>query len=326
MTSAIIGSFIDTLNDKASKSDGIAALMKVTPVAVSNLNLGVDGKLGQLSVIKNKLNRPELNINVGNISTSTLPASYTNAINITESLISFNLPLMASQLTIGNIVENTDISVRGIAGINNLYVSSQSIFNKSVTLLSTLNIAGESIFNNIKLKDISSINNDSTILEEKTININAKYINIGNGDSIVKIKGPTTYVETTELYIKDKILSLNLSETNTQGFDIGGDSGITIVGTSINGDGYIKTNNLATRFLIKSPLDRFSSYINTVDLNNNLTISGTTDLLNTVHMYSNVYITGNSNFNNVNIHSDLSVLSNTKFFGETILINNAYML
>ena len=289
MSNTFINTFLDILKDKSSKADSIPALIKPDSAIISDLRLGIGTQIVQLSIIKNETGNSEFNINIGEES------NYINAINITEESIKFNIPFETSKLIISDNVENTDINVNNIANINILHISKEAIFTGPVSLLSTLTIDGVAEFGNIKGKNISSINNDSLLLENQTLNINAKYINIGNGDSLIKIQGTTTYVETTELFIKDKIISLNLNERNTGAFDIGGDSGITISG--INGDGYIKTNNLATRFLIKTPLETVANYINTVDLNNNLTISGMTYLSKDVNIYSSIYVSGQSRFN-----------------------------
>ena len=64
--------------------------------------------LGQLIVFKNELDAPEFNINL--IKEDTI----TNAINITENFIKFNIPFITSKIIIGDRVENTDIQVNNI--------------------------------------------------------------------------------------------------------------------------------------------------------------------------------------------------------------------
>jgi len=236
------------------------------------------------------------NIN-GNISIG-------NSLNILgNSIIQGNTTIL-SNLYVSN---NTNIT-------GNLVVSGNSIFNSSVSMMSSLNISGLTQFNNgLYVSDIQQLNNNP-------LNIYGDIINIGNSNSIINIKGSANYVATSDLKVVDKLISLNLNADTATGFDIGNMSGIEILGTS--GTGYIRTNNTASRFEIKPPIGN-SGYITTLDMNNNLYISGSTTLQNDVTILSSLYISGNTNINgNVTINNNLNVSGSTLIQGSISINNN----
>ena len=96
-------------------------------------------------------------------------------------------------------------------------------------------------------------------------------------------------------------------------------AGINING--YNGNGYIKTNTTATQFLIKAPTITNDSYIAMTDLNNNFTVSGTTNLLSNVSINSNLLVKNDSSF-----LSNIYISNNTILNSDTTINNNLYIV
>jgi len=147
-------------------------------------------------------------------------------------------------------------------------------------------------------------------------------INLGLPNSIINILATTTYVATQNLNIKDKIFELNINASTLSAFDIGDLSGFEILGTT--NTGFMKTTTDAKRYQIKAPNDPNTNYILTLDLNNNIIISGTTTIQN--NGYVNLNLTGSniSNFNNVTINSNLYVFD--KAITTSLIKNNNSLL
>ena len=296
-----INSILDILKEKAPVTEGLLSLQNQSNE--STLTLGtVDTKVDfGLSSSDNSLN-----INIG----TTEPLS--NTMKIQSDKVNINVPLNVS-----------DVNITNNASINTLNISN------GTTLLSTLNISGTAYFeNNIKTKLIQSLsNNYDASIEDQSLNIDARYITIGNRDSEIIIKGTTTYIAATEFVLRDKLLALNLNVTNNSPIDDGKLSGL-IINSTIS-DGYIQTNYNADRFLIKAPNQNQYGYILSVDPNNNLYISGSSILNEDVSILSNLYISNNTIINNdliVNNNSlfknDISILSQLYISGNTNIYNN----
>lgn len=144
--------------------------------------------------------------------------------------------------------------------------------------------------NNLKAIRIEGINDTINIGPQCNI---PNIINIGNDNSVVNIKGTSTYTFTNivEQTVQSAILILNTDISNNM---YGLDAGIQI--NSISGPGYIKTtcHTDNTKFLIKAPNATSASYIATTDLNNNMTVLGTlhvggiTDVETTIKNKANI--------------------------------------
>ena len=93
-------------------------------------------------------------------------------------------------------------------------------------------------------------------------------VSFGSLNSKIIVYGTQLSINTTDLFINDKILVLNINSTDPHNIDIGNLSGIQIYG--YNDIGYIKTSSDAKRFIIKAPNDSNTNFISGVDLNNNL--------------------------------------------------------
>jgi carbonic anhydrase/acetyltransferase-like protein (isoleucine patch superfamily) len=225
------------------------------------------------------------------------------------------LTVLGDSVIQGNTTITSNLYIENNSNISgNLRVSGDSLFNSSVSMMSSLNVSGITQFNNgLYVSDILQLNGNP-------LNIYGNTINIGNSNSVINIKGSANYVSTTDLKVVDKLISLNLNADTATGFDIGNMSGIEILGTS--GTGYIRTDNTATRFEIKPPIGN-SGYITTLDMDNNLFVSGTTTLQNDVTMLSSLYVSGNTNIkNSATVSSNLNVSGNTIIQGSVSVNSN----
>jgi acyl-[acyl carrier protein]--UDP-N-acetylglucosamine O-acyltransferase len=201
--------------------------------------------------------------------------------------------------------------------LGNLYVSGFSLINSNASINSNLYVSGLAKFNNGIITPIINASGN-------TLNINGSIINIGNSNSIINIIGTTNYIASNNLVLVDKIISLNLNTSTGTGFDIGGLSGIEILGTS--GTGFIKTTSDATQFQICPPTGGPTMYIATVDLNNNLFISGVTTLNNNTTLYSQLFVSGTTNINgNITINSNLNISGDTILNGSTTISSSLYV-
>jgi len=171
------------------------------------------------------------------------------------------------------------------------------------TLKRTVNIAVVITLKiNTITNNINSINN--------TINLYGNTINIGSTNSIININGTTTYIATVNLKIKDKYITLNIDPNTNLPFDNGNLCGFEILG--ISGNGFIKTNNDATRYILKAPLNSDIFYISITDINNNLYISGNSLFYGDSTYNSSLYISNNAIIeNNMSLNSNLYVNNNS---------------
>jgi len=217
-----------------------------------------------------------------------------------------NLNVINTSLLISNITLMSNINVLNTMNSNNkLSVFGNSIMNY-VSMNSNLVISGSSIFN-------ESINT-SYINNNNNITFDSNNIYIGNPTSIVNIMGNVNYIESNELKIIDKVLSLNLNLQNLSPTDNGYYSGIEIIGTG--GTGFIRTALNPTRYEIKAPQELQTNYLLTLDSNNLLNVSGTAILRNNVSLLSNINVSGVALIPNMTINKNLNVS------GYTIINNN----
>ena len=167
--------------------------------------------------------------------------------------------------------------------------------------------------------------------ENQILNIHGKYINIGDQNSIVRIQGTTTYIASTELLTNEKTLTLNSKYIDyIEPLDNGYLCGIEILG--LNRTGFIRTNIDSTRFEILPPGgNNATNYILTVDLDNNLTISGVTNLLGSLNVLDTAILmdleVSNTTklFNDVFLYSNLFVSNNTILYNNTSVISSLYV-
>jgi hypothetical protein len=150
--------------------------------------------------------------------------------------------------------------------IENINISGSANINNDINLLGNINSYG-----NINSSGTLNINNIEAIDNVLPLNIMANVINIGGPDSFVNIQGTTTYLAATEFIIRDKMISLNLEISTNSPIDIGNYSGFDIYG--ISGHGYLRTNEDATKFVLKAPLGEEYNIVYS-DLNNIINVTG----------------------------------------------------
>uniref|UniRef100_A0A6C0EH91 Uncharacterized protein n=1 Tax=viral metagenome TaxID=1070528 RepID=A0A6C0EH91_9ZZZZ len=299
------------------------------------------------TILINSYNKMVGFYNITNISGNTLlngNATYLSNLNISGNSFILNSLSIKSNLYIStNSILNNATSI-----LSNLYVSNNSYMNNininnnlslsNFTLNSNLNINNNTILQNnttflssiLKgyLRVDNCINTSSVGVETNNININGNIINLGTTNSIVNFYGTSTYVATNTFNIDEKILQLNINASNLSAFDIGGSSGIDILGTS--GLGFITTTPDAFRYHIQTPVNSNTNYILTQDINNNLYISGSSILQKNVSLLTSLYVSNYSTFNNCNfknllIYSNLNTnnLSNNSNIN---ISNNSFIL
>ena len=300
----------DIFNYKAPKTHTLAALQK-TDFSIVNLIL----------------------------STSTLHSNiclnpYDNSlsININDTpLLKFidNKIYTLGDNNINKILINTSMTILGECSVNSIQVVNTATFMSNVT------------FNNdiiCKKLQTSFINTPYN----QNLNIFGKIINLGDENTIVNIIGTTNFIHSTNITTTNKLLALNFDNQNLP-IDQGQNSGIQIATNSGNAAdyGFIMTNDDATRFVIKAPMQT-PAFISTLDYQNNLNISGNTLLNKNVTTMGNVYINENLYINknfttagNLNVFksiytSNLNILGNASFtstlYGSSIYISNTAYL
>ena len=242
---------------------------------------------------------------------STLAVNNTMQLNATT--LYSNLNVSGSTFILGSTTIGNTLTIKNNTIIfNNMYISQPTIMNAPSTIGSNLNCNNMNI-NVLKIPDITPTGN---------LILQGNKINLGLPNSIINILATTTYVATQNLNIKDKIFELNINASTLSAFDIGDLSGFEILGTT--NTGFMKTTTDAKRYQIKAPNDPNTNYILTLDLNNNIIISGTTTIQN--NGYVNLNLTGSniSNFNNVTINSNLYVFD--KAITTSLIKNNNSLL
>ena len=263
-----------------------------------NSNLFVCG-----TTILNSATTINSNLNISGLSLFNGPMSINSSLNIS-----------GSTMINGPTTVNSSLTISGTTNINNnLIINGTAIYNGPTTNTSNFFVSGTAVFQNgINVNNING----------NVLNINAPTINIGNTNSTVYINGTTTYVASSETLIVDKVISLNVNSTTLQGADIGNLSGIEIMG--ISGLGFIMTNADASRYQIKTPLSGApTNYITVQDLNNNLSISGTTTLIGASSINSSLNVSGISIFNgSTTMNSSLNISGSTVISGYCTVNNS----
>lgn len=271
------------------------------------------------------------NIITSNNSNSTIFLGSTTVnsnLNISNTSIFQNIVLINSNLTTfkNTILNKTNLNnnffISGTSLINNLSCSSNLFGANNMFINSNLNIQNAvlnnlTLFSTLNVSDVCTLSNGIFVnnISSLSLTIDGNIITIGNSNSIVDIIGTSVYISNSEFELKNRIITVN-SSSNFSALDIGNLCGIEIYGN--NSTGYLRTNNLANRFEIKTPLDITSNYIALVDNNYNLIISGATILQDNVSILSNLNISSNSIFNNLLIRSNFTISGNT-------LLNNVYL-
>ena len=265
-----------------------------------------------------------------------------NARTTTE--LNTNLNISKNFICDANMTVLSDLTVNGVVNvltINSTTINTDNISVQVMTVNNILNVDTLIVTNAIEInnltlntsifiKDNITIGNDFTVKNLYTNNINpidnnfplhikGRTINIGDENSVINIYGETNKILSTNVLIKDKIITLN-DYTSPDSTNVGANSGFEIKGSVSNG--YIKTNNLGTRFLIKAPNEETEKYIATLDDNNNFYVSNNTYLYNNVYI-KNIYISNNTTIDNITIVSNMNV---DLLYGNTIEITKCSIM
>ena len=247
-------------------------------------------------------------------------------------------------LTVGsNLFINNNAVIKGsLSCISDIYINHNAIINGDITIQSDLNLSNDLICNNNTTNELV-VNNLTSFLSNLYVSgtawiqnklivnnligqgdiltLNSNVINIGNSDSTVNIIGEKTIINSDIVDIQNKTITLNIDRNNQdQGAGIGDLCGIEILGLDSTTNGYIKTNETATRYYIKAPLGD-KQYIGTLDLNNNLIVSGTSILYDNLTVLSQLNVSNYTYLNNTIIKSDLNV-SQTTSIQNNCIVNN----
>ena len=252
---------------------------------------------------------------VNNVTVNTNCNILNNMIIQNNTSILSNLFINNDSLIYGSCTVYGNINITNNALIGNNLLVNNNLLSGNISINNSLNVQNNTIINN-------GINTN-TIIAPSVLNITGYIINIGNNiNSNVNFNGLYLYEATNQLIVIDKLISLNLNYSTLSGFDNGSLSGIYIYSTK--GSGFIQTTTDGTKFQIKAPYSDNIDYINTLDMNNNLIVSGTTLFLNNISYNSSLFISGNTLIgNNSTILSNLSISNNT-IFQNSLYINSNF--
>ena len=252
-------------------------------------------------------------------------SSIVNIMNIDSNLFISNHSLLNNIIsntytvlnnTYSNLLNTNTININNnntTLTINNINVGNTILYNTGNTFstLCTLNITTDNVITNI--------------ITSNSIVISSNIINIGTTDSNINIYAQTIDILSSETHINNDILTLNINNNTLQGFDVGNQSGIEILGSGSTG--FIKTDILAQIFEIKCPNNLTTGNILNVDTNNNLIILGTTNIINNLIIKSSLYVSNISNLDNINVsnilYSNNNInTNNTSTSNSFLYINN----
>jgi hypothetical protein len=223
------------------------------------------------------------------------------------------------------------LSTSQISSLGNLYVSANAYFQQLLNISSTSIVGSNVTFNTMYISGATKFTSGTIVnnIYAPVITFNSPIINIGNNQSAVYLKGSNQYISTINEYVIDKQVYINYDYTLNTGIDDGSNSGIEIIG--ISGIGTISTNENATKYKIITPLPNApTNYIATVDLSNNLIVTGYSILRNAVTTMSSLNISGNTIFNNntsfnssVNVSGPYVSLGSLSAFSSLVVNNNS---
>jgi hypothetical protein len=224
----------------------------------------------------------------------------------------------------GNVSIGSNLSISGNSTIYGLTsVSNKTMFFNTFTVGSNLYVGGAIRFgSNFKCNTIRSIDNTP---DNTDLNIIADKIHIGTTNSNIYIQGTTVNLITENLDIQDNLVTLNIDPNTANAFDDGSLAGIQIQSNN-NNIGYIRVTEDGLRYEIKAPQDNLSWYIATTDSDNNLNVSGSSILNNSVTISSLMYVSGNTILQgNTTLNSSLNVSGNSLIQGATTITGNLYI-
>jgi len=277
------------------KSISGTTLIEGDVTILSNLNVSGYGYIGADTFVNS-------NVNISG-----------NMIINGDTVVENNLHVNDTMLILENINSNNISISNNTTILGTIYISGTTIINGNTTIMNNFFIENDLICDNL-------LQCDNIIGKNDTISIIGNIINIGNSNSVINILGTTYYGSSNDFIISDKLISLNINKDTGLGIDIGNNSGIELY--SNLGNGYIKTNNTADRFIIRPPGKITDRYIATVDLSNNLNVSNDSVFYQDVTILSSLYVSGDTVIsNNCTIGSTLNV-NNEIIFNNDVTVNS----
>jgi hypothetical protein len=180
---------------------------------------------------------------------------------------------------------------------NIINLDNKFVFKNGDSISGTLNVGIIDYNGDIKIGQ--SCNN---IYIGSSNNIDQKNINIGGPNDIVNIIGNLNSIQTTNLQILNKLITLNEGAT---GINQSSNVGINIRDNDIDNKGYIRTNTLSNGFELKAPQSDKIYQIND-------------DITNDLDLTSKIYVDNLI----LNMQNQIDVINQTLSFVSNQLIIN----
>ena len=265
---------IATLNAQITQlSNNTNTRFSTNETNITNNTTNIATNTTDINTLKTRLTTDELNITAIQTDITTLQNSQTTIIaNITQNTADITALQSDNALNKANITTNkndiTTIKQYNITNTANLATINSNIAQNTadITAIKTTTIpsldsryvlkTGDTITGTLNVTNIDSLTNlnigasASSIVIGSLTNTDNKVILIGGPNDTVNINGSLNNIQTTNLEITDKIITLNkgASGTNTSG-----NSGIYIRDNNNDTQGYIRTSSDSTAFEFKPP-------------------------------------------------------------------------
>jgi len=273
--------------------------------------------------------------NILNVSNNTIlegNVTFLSSLYVSKNSTFFNKVTTLTNLNVlGNSIINNNLTVGTLLNADDCIVNKNFNNSGDTYVIGSLFANGgvnTSYFNlqNSNFYKILNVNCESNItgnlyaetiyISSQSININGKKINIGTTNSVINLNGTSLYIINNNILCNDKLITVNNNPTNN-----GGDCGIQILG--ISGNGFIKTLPSADRFIIKAPYDDNFKYLTTLDVNNNLKVSGYSLFKESVTINSSLDVLSDITYqDNTEINLNLYVSNVTTFSDNITMMGN----
>ena len=212
---------------------------------ISTINTNITSLQNAQTTITNSINTNTSDINTLKADNTVNKANILTNKNDIATIKQYNITNTANIATINaNITTNTNdintIKNTTIPALDNRYV-----LKTGDTITGTLNVS-----NIDSATDLFIGENASSIVIGSLTNTDSKVIVIGGPNDTVNINGSLNNIETTNLEITDKLITLNKGAV---GNNTSGNAGIQIRDNGVDNKGYIKTNSTSTAFEFKAP-------------------------------------------------------------------------
>jgi hypothetical protein len=204
---------------------------------------------------------------IGDISGNIIDTSgtiFANILNNTINDISLNQDIIVDNIKTNTIKSDVLLLSNSLGSI---YIPS-NMSATNINIDNTVNCTTSNI-NNMNITTLSSnnMNISNTLNATGTINLNNSVINLGTTGSTINIIGNTDTINTNDLNVQDKLITLNKNGTNAMGGGIEFEESNNVVG-------YIKVSSDKMNYLIKAPNNVESTLATTINTpiqtNNNI--------------------------------------------------------